>query len=137
MCDYSLHNVASRPAKVDDKLVSTRFPNSITRGFATIEEPNVAVCLLPGTELAFEKDVEYDAPLGFLPNRKLAEKVARFRQINSGQPSVHHDALEFPSGQTLLLTRLCEGQRATVLQLPASPRSTNEAQEQQRGFLVA
>jgi hypothetical protein len=48
MCDYSLHHVASRPAKVDDKLVVTKFSNSITRGFATAGEPNVAVCLLPG-----------------------------------------------------------------------------------------
>ncbi len=41
-----------------------------------------------------------------------------------------HDALEFPGGQIVLLTRLCEGQRAKVLQLPASPQvaiETNEA----------
>jgi hypothetical protein len=31
MCDYSLHLVASRPAKVADKLVSTDFVKSITR----------------------------------------------------------------------------------------------------------
>ena len=47
--------------------------------------------------------------------------MAKFRQINKGQPDVHHDALEFPDGQTVLLTQLCEGQRATVLQLPALP----------------
>lgn len=136
MCDYSLHNVASRPAKVADELVSTRFPNSITRGFASVADPNVVVCLLPGTELAFENEVEYDAPLGFLPNRRLGEKVARFRQINGGQPSVHHDALEFPSGQILLVTRLSEGQRATVLQLPASPHTAKEAEEQQHHSVV-
>ena len=50
MCDYSLDLVASRPAKVGDELVTTKFKNSITRGFAAIGEPNVAVCLLPGTE---------------------------------------------------------------------------------------
>ena len=38
MCDYSLHLVASRPAKVGDKLVTTKFQNSMTRGFAAIEE---------------------------------------------------------------------------------------------------
>jgi len=53
MCDYSLHNVTSRPAKIDDKLVSTKFSCSTTRGFAAVGEPNVAVCLLPGTEVAF------------------------------------------------------------------------------------
>ena len=61
MCDYSLHFVASRPARVGDKLVSTGFRNSVTRGFAAIGEPNVAVCLLPGTEVAFEREVECGA----------------------------------------------------------------------------
>src|SRR5262249_30152648 len=60
MCDYSLHHVASRPAKVGDKLVTTQFNNSITRGFAAVGEPNVAVCLLPGTEVAFEKEIEFE-----------------------------------------------------------------------------
>jgi hypothetical protein len=137
MCDYSLDFVASRPAKVGDKLVSTQFSGSITRGFAAVGEPGVVVCLLPGTELAFENEVEYDAPLGsFLPNRKVGEKVARFRKVNNEQPHLHHDALEFPGGQIVLLTRLCKGQRATVLQLPASPRATNEAAEQKHAWLV-
>jgi hypothetical protein len=35
---------------------------------------------------------------------------------------MHHDALELPGGRIVLLTRLNEGQRATVLQLPASAR---------------
>src|SRR5215470_3916721 len=64
MCDYSLHHVASRPAKVGDKLVTTQFNNSITRGFAAVGEPNVAVCLLPGTEVAFEKEVEFERGFG-------------------------------------------------------------------------
>ena len=122
MCDYSLHNVAARPAKVGDKLVSTRFPNSMTRGFAAIGEPNVSVCLPPGTELAFETDVKYEAAIGFLPKKKLGESVARFRYVDNG-PYAHRDALEFPSGKIVLLTRLCEGQHATVLQLPAIPHT--------------
>jgi len=119
MCDYSLQHVANRAAKVGDKLVSTQFVNSITRGFSAVQEPNVAVCLLPGTELVFDRDVECDRALGFFPNKKLRESVARFRQINLDNACEHHDALEFPSGQVVLLTRLCAGQRATVLQLPA------------------
>ena len=122
MCDYSLQNVAARPAKVGDKLVSTRFPNSMTRGFAAIGEPNVSVCLPPGTELAFETDVKYEAAIGFLPKKKLGESVARFRYVDNG-PYAHRDALEFPSGKIVLLTRLCEGQHATVLQLPAIPHT--------------
>ena len=120
MCDYSLHNVAARPAKVGDKLVSTRFTNSMTRGFAAVGEPNVSVCLPPGTELAFEADVEYEAAMAFFPKKKLGESVARFRYVGNGSHA-HRDALEFPSGKIVLLTRLCEGQHATVLQLPAMP----------------
>jgi hypothetical protein len=117
--------LTSRPAKVGDKLVTTKFDNSITRGFATMEEPTVAVCLLPGTEVAFEKDiVEYRRAL--LPSRKIAEKVARFRQVDVDNLNTHHDALEFPDGQTVLLNRLYEGQHVTVLQLPISPSVVGE-----------
>jgi hypothetical protein len=132
MCDYSLHSVTSRPAKAGDKVVTARFTNSATRGFAPVDEPNIAVCLLPGTELAFEKDAECDRSLGFLPNRKLGQRVARFRQVNVNQPNVHHDALEFPNGQVVLVTRLCQGQRATVLQLPASAGSARPTTEAYR-----
>jgi hypothetical protein len=131
MCDYSLHDVASRPAKVGDKLVSTQFPNAITRGFSDPVQPRVAVCLLPGTELAFEKEVECDASFRFLPSKKSLHKVARFRQVNLNRPAAHHDALEFPDGKIVLVTDLCEGQIATVLQLPSSGRATNERGERE------
>jgi hypothetical protein len=137
MCDYSLHLVRSRPAKVGDNLVSTKFSNSITHGFAAVGEPAVAVCLLPGTEVAFEKDVECRPFIGLFPNRKLGEKVARFKQIDMDKPDTHHDALEFPNGQIVLLNRLCEGQHATVLQLPAAPHTVTEAQEQNRDARVS
>ena len=132
MCDYSLHLVASRPAKVGDKLVTTKFNNSITRGFAAVGEPKVAVCLLPGTEIAFETELECERAFRVLPKQTLVGTVAQFRQINMDQPTTHHDALELPSGQIVLLTRLCEGQYATVLQLPAVARIVSEAQPQKR-----
>jgi len=131
MCDYSLHNVATRPAQIEDKLVTTKFSNSITRGFAAVGKPHVAVCLLPGTEIAFDENVECEPMfgIGILPNKKLGQRLARFRQINMQNPVIHHDALEFPDGQVVLLTRLCEGQRATVLQLPIAvhPTAAGEA----------
>ena len=121
MCDYSLDFVAFRPAKVGDKLISAEFCGAITRGFAAVGEPEVAVCLLPGTELAFEKAVEYEPRFHlFHPSRKTEAKVARFRQVDSDKRYAHHDALEFPDGQIVLLTRLVPGQVATVLQLPMS-----------------
>jgi hypothetical protein len=122
MCDYSLHHVATRPAKIEDKLVTSKFSNSITRGFTAVSEPHVAVCMLPGTEIAFDENVECDPSFGIsiLPAKKIGQRLARFRQINTKSAATHHDALEFPDGQVVLLTRLCEGQRATVLQLPAA-----------------
>jgi hypothetical protein len=134
MCDYSLHLVASRAAKAGDELVTTKFDNSFTRGFAAIGEPNVAVCLLPGTEVGFEQDVNFEGMFGILPTRKLTHKVARFRQINQGKLTSHHDALEFPDGEIVLLTRMCEGQRARVLQLPAT--AVYAAHEQRRDSIV-
>jgi hypothetical protein len=131
MCDYSLHNVATRPVQIEDKLVTTKFKRSITRGFAAVGEPDVAVCLLPGTEIVFDENVECEPSfgIGILPNKKIGHRLARFRQINIDNPVLHHDALEFPDGQVVLLTRLCVGQRAAVLQLPAVARP--EAREKQ------
>jgi hypothetical protein len=126
MCDYSLHAVRSRAAKAGDRLISTRFPGTETRGFAAVGEPGVAVCLLPGTELVFEREIETVhafAPL--LPSFGFGmqgEKLARFRRVDPRQPHVHHDALELANGRGVLVTRLREGQRATVLQLPANSR---------------
>ncbi len=122
MCDYSLHLVASRPAKIGDKLMTTEFAKTVTRGFAAVGEPNVAVCLLPGTELAFDEDVRFDRIFGFFKKARAGHKVASFRQVNADQPYAYHDALEFPGGRIVMVTRLVAGQTATVLQLPASVR---------------
>ena len=132
MCDYSLHLVASRPAKVGDKLVATDFVKSITGGFAAVGEPDVAVCLLPGTELAFEENVQYQRAFSLFGRACVDHKVARFRQVNVADPNLHHDALEFPSGQIVMVTRLVAGQRATVLQLPASTRDHGGAKESEQ-----
>ena len=135
MCDYSLHNVATRPAKVGDRLVTTQFADSITRGFADVGEPNVAVCLLAGTEVAFEKDIEFEGGLGFFLNwkrsKRTGETVARFRRVHMDKPHVHHDALEFPGGQIVMVTRLVPGQTATVLQLPAAPHDHGGGKQEQ------
>jgi hypothetical protein len=137
MCDYSLHLVASRAAKVGDKLISTRFTNALTRGFSSVDDATVAICLLPGTELAFERDIEYQNFLNALPPRKLGQRVARFLKINENEPTAHHDALEFANGQVVLVNRLCEGQRATVLQLPVISRAAHELNEQTSGSVSA
>jgi len=120
MCDYSLHLVASRPAKIGDKLVASHFVNSISRGFAAVGQPDVAVCLLPGTELAFDDDVRYERAFRLFGKVRVNHRVARFCQVDLKDPHVHHDALEFPDGRIVKVTRLVAGQTATVLQLPAA-----------------
>jgi hypothetical protein len=144
-------HVKSRPAAVGDKLVTKRMGS--TSGFAdpagtTNEqliygegEPvlrevscDLAVCLLPGTEVAF------DAPIQTRPyvygdsndTNQLEHSVGRFKQVRKDEPNVHHDALELPNGDLVMLNDLAEGQRVTVLQLPAAPKTIEEAKEQTR-----
>jgi hypothetical protein len=129
MCDYSLQNVRSRPAKVGDKLTTHDFGT----GFAAAEDSEMAVCILPGTELAFSSAVTL-ADFRFVVRWKpeiLSYATAIFRQVNKNEPLKHHDALEFPDERIVLLTQ-CEGQEATVLQLPAQPVSAAEINAQAR-----
>ena len=133
MCDFSLQHAKSRPAVVADKLVSHNFGRG-TIGFKSVDDPvgdATAVCILPGTELAFDKSIklrwsseEAKGIEGFT--------TAIFRQRDKDKPNVHHDVLEMPDGQQILLTHLEEGQTATVLQLPAAPKTEQEAEEQKR-----
>jgi hypothetical protein len=123
MCDYSLHSVESRPAKVGDQLTTRDFGTG-TRGFATSENARMAVCVMPGTELSFAEDVRCVPSLFYWRGKRFKHRTAIFRHINKGKISTHHDALEFPDGQLVLLTSLYEGQEAVVLQLPVDPKST-------------
>jgi hypothetical protein len=129
MCDYSLENVKSRPAKVGEKLRTQHF-NTGTIGFAAPEDTKTAVCVLPGTELAFSTTII----LGWFGWKAgiVNHTTAIFRQVNKDNPRTHHDALEFPDGQVALLTDLFEGQEATVLQLPAQPVTAAEIKAQER-----
>ena len=127
MCDFSLHSVCSRPARVGDKLVTRSFGTG-TRGFAAADDPGLAVCVMPGTELVGI------LPYGLLDwkTKTINHRTAIFRQINKEKLTAHHDALEFPDGRIELLTMLCEGQAATVLQLPAQPTAVAEVDAQKR-----
>jgi hypothetical protein len=136
MCDYSLHSVKSRPAKVGDKLTTHDFGTG-TRGFAASEDVNVAVCVLPATELSFADEIKC-LPTGLIAwrDKVIDHKTAIFRQINKDKVAAHHDALEFPDGQIVLLTLLAEDQQATILQLPAAPKTAVEAESQRRAAYV-
>src|ERR1700687_1708170 len=116
MCDYSLHAVATRPAKVGETLITTTFRGTSTRGFASESEPEVAVCMLPGTELAFADNVKYDNR--WIWTKEIDSRVGKFGAIDPDIPHRHHDAIEFPDGSNVLVTHPSEGQRVTVLHLP-------------------
>ncbi len=131
MCDYSLHHARSRPAKVGDQLTTRNFGFG-TRGFAASEDKNVAVCVLAGTELSFAREVTLEHRISLWGARTINHKTAIFRQINKERVMAHHDAVEFPDGQIVLLTLLTEGQRATVLQLPATVAAAKVTQEAAR-----
>jgi hypothetical protein len=132
MCDFSLQSVRSRPAKVGDKLLTRDFGTG-TRGFSAADDLGLAVCVMPGTEMAFAGEVRC-LPTGLLgwKTRTINHQTAIFRQVNKDKSAAHHDALEFPDGRTVLLTLLCEGQTATVLQLPAQPATSAEADARKR-----
>lgn len=140
MCDYSLHAVQSRPAEAGDVLITSEFPNTATRGFAAVAEPGTAVCLLPGTELAFSEDVVCAHPFARLFPRMrfggIGARLARFRKINRRVADTHHDALEFANGKIVSLTRLSVGQRATVLQLPVNGDGKPSEPDQDRRLVA-
>jgi hypothetical protein len=130
MCDYSLHAVASRPAKAGETLVTTGFYGSTTRGFAAKDQPGVAVCLLPGTELAFDQEVRYIRARLYTRCasscvRCASSCVARFCKIEPRAPDQHRDALSFPDGSAVLVNELLEGQYARVIQLPVVEQKLN------------
>jgi hypothetical protein len=116
MCDYSLHAVATRPAEVGETLITTTFRGTSTRGFASESEPDVAVCLLPGTELAFADCVKYESQ--WMWSKVIDSQVGKFGVIDPAIPHRHHDAIEFPDGNRVLVTELVRGQRVKVVQLP-------------------
>ena len=123
MCDYSLEHRESREAVVGEELTTKNFsnsPNSPTRGFSAPENPEMAVCLLPGTELKFEKPIRIEGLWGLLlPFTEPDSYLARFRQINLESAYKHHDAIELETGRIILLNDLRGDQKAIVLQLPA------------------
>ena len=128
MCDFSLEAVRSRPAKVGDKL-TTRYFTAGTRGFCAPEDQGMAVCLLPGTELSFAENIE-QWPTALWSSHAISSfRTAIFRQVNKDKPNTHHDALELPNGEIVLLTILLQGQQATVLQLPAAPENPKDQEK--------
>src|SRR5262249_13883980 len=99
------------------------------------EDAKVAVFVFPRNELAFSGPgtvSKFFFPVNFrfagnLRGGKLKHAPAIFRKNNKKQTKKNHKDLEFSDGRIVLLTRLSEGQEATVLQLPAQPTTAAEA----------
>ena len=120
MCDYSLEARQSRPAVMGELLKSSGFPGTLSRGFCSVDDPAVAVCLRPGTELGFSEAIAWQGLWHSLVNafKRNGSRTAIFRKVNLDLPTTYHDALELADGTMVLLTHLRPGQTARVLQLP-------------------
>jgi hypothetical protein len=128
MCDYSLQSQRSRHAQADDDLVTKSYGYGV-RGFADADDRQTAVCLFPGTEIAFVEPVAYrDRNFWSFLRRggsflvRTRYRTAIFRQMGNRREAYERDALEFADGRIVRLTCLVAGQRAKVLQLPALAR---------------
>lgn len=134
MCDYSIVSTRSRPARAGESVKTHDFGNG-TSGFAPALDKRkfmnaTAVCLLPGTEIAFLKSVQVKANLTPREAEVRGEKrvinmvpqgtdcTATFIQVNAGIEETHHDAVEFPDGSIVLVTCLQEGQEARIVTPP-------------------
>lgn len=134
MCDYSLHAVKTRDAKVGDKLITHQFPSGLTTGLCDPADMETAVCLRPGTELSFDIPLSTRSGTIFNRKKKYTAGVGVFCQINLDEHNMHHDALEMPNGDRVLINSLEENQNLTVLQLPAQaqPAKPEKVEEQER-----
>jgi hypothetical protein len=141
MCDYSIKAEKSRPAKVADKLTTHRFVGGSV-GFCAGGDTDTAVCVLPGTEIAFEDNIVFgyndvnDSNLSCWNDKRIGHKTAIFRQDHKDQERMHHDYIELPDGSRHTLSSLAPGQNATVLQLPATPKTEAEVEKQRRAEYV-
>jgi hypothetical protein len=129
MCDFSLHAAAQKPAEKGHKMKTARlaYTGGSSGGFFDADDPSVAVCLQPGTEVAFDKP-----PLlrrgfrAFVPSiirRGLGEglpQMATFRKVDLSKTHTHHDALEFVGGRVVKIDDLKTGLSARVVSLPVS-----------------
>jgi hypothetical protein len=129
-----MEHVRSRAARLGDRLVTQGFFGTLTHGFAAAEDRSTAVCLLPGTELAFDHNVKVK---GYFFYKSIGVNTAVFRQVDQDNPYRFHDALEFADGTIVLLTMLKKGQEATVLQLPAPSAAREHRRETSRSRAAA
>lgn len=133
MCDYSVMAERTREAKVGDRLITSKFGLLGHTGFRELYgDRHTAVCLRPGTELAFDDPVPNPHHESNERLPKFLSTTAKFTQINKGKTHTMHDVIEFNDNQSMWLGYVPTGQIATILQLPAKPKTVKEAAAQKR-----
>ena len=130
MCDYSVQAGKQQREAVRGNPLITKKISDHTIGFVDVNDQTTAVCLIPGTALAFDEPVKFASGGGSIKSIPFAG--AKFCQIEKGNALTHHDALAFPDGQTVKLTLLLEGQTAMVMELPAAPKTPAQVEQQRR-----
>ena len=120
MCDYSNEEQASRPAKIGDQLVTAGIGEFDCVGMVSLDEPDVAVCLLPGSRLKITGGVSValQKKLQISPTDHVTFEK---RDVPAGQ-SDYSDSLHFDShvsGELILLQDLPTGVGFEVLSVPA------------------
>ena len=108
MCDYSLHAVASRPAKVGETLITTTFPGTSTRGFAAEGRAGGCGLSASGNRISLRSTASSTTRDGS-GQRARASKLPRFREVEPNVlPSATMMRSNFPNGSYVLVTLLVE-----------------------------
>jgi hypothetical protein len=117
MCDYSMHAIKNRKAVVGDKVKTSDFARTSSPGLESITEPNLAICLIPGTGVEFDEPVQHrDVSVNGI-GVTLPFKIGRYVR-KPGHEAEFHDAFQFPDGTVVLMAYLVTNQTGTVTYVP-------------------
>ena len=113
MCDYSLEMYAYRPAREEEKYVTTRFPSG-SIGLAAPGDCTTAVCVQYDTKLRLENiSNDLQARLGVKPTEDVV-----FARLEHG---AYRDGLKFSNGKEVSLQLLGAGVSISLIAAHAAP----------------
>ncbi len=113
MCDYSLEMYASRPAREEEKYVTTRFPSG-SIGLASAGDCTTAVCVQYDTRLKLENiSNDLQTRLGVKP-----EEEVIFARLEHG---AYRDGIKFSNGKEVSLQLLGAGVGVALVAVREAP----------------
>ena len=113
MCDYSLEMYASRPAREEEKYVTTRFPSG-SIGLASAGDCTTAVCVQYDTRLHLENiSTDLQTRLGVKPEEEVV-----FARLEHG---AYRDGIKFGNGKEVSLQLLGAGVGVGLVTLHEKP----------------